>query len=138
MQSDPSLVKFNLSLPLGSTVGVYASRDSVPTHTKYDFMEIVGRVVGHGRDPRPAINDKIQYRELTRFLDKGNWFISFYNDALMSADLTLVLSIANVSNIPCPFDCHGHGVCLMGTCKCDSDYAGDNCAIRKFTSLPKS
>ena len=134
VQSDPSLVKFNLSVPMGSTVGVYASRDSLPTHTKYDFMEIVGRVVGAGRQPRAANQDKMLHREFTRFLDRGNWFVSIYNDAMMSADISLVFSIADESNIPCPFDCHGHGVCVMGTCKCDADYAGDNCAYSQCPS----
>jgi len=131
LQSEPSLVKFNLSMPLGSTLGIYASRDSVPTHTKYDFVEIVGRIIGNSRTPRAANNDKVQFSEFTKFLDRGNWFISIYNDAMMSADISLVFNIADESNIPCPFDCHGHGVCVMGNCKCDADYAGDNCAYSK-------
>jgi hypothetical protein len=118
-------------MPLGSTLGVYASRDSVPTHTKYDFVEIVGRTIGNSRTPRAASNDKTQFSEFTKFLDRGNWFISIYNDAMMSADISLVFNIADESNIPCPFDCHGHGVCVMGNCKCDADYAGDNCAYSK-------
>ena len=136
VQSDSSLVKFSLSLPLGCSVGVYASRDSVPTHTKYDFMEIIGRMLGPGRDmPRPVANDKLQIREFTRFLDRGNWFISIYNETMMSSDISLVLSVADKSNIPCPFDCQVNGVCVMGNCKNDpvigNDYTGNNCAYSK-------
>jgi hypothetical protein len=131
-QSDPSLVKFNLTLPLGATVGVYASRETVPSHSKYDFMEIVGRLMGGGVG---AANDRLQSREFTRFLDRGNWFVAIYNDALMTIDMSLVFAIADESNIPCPFDCHGHGVCVMGQCKCDDDYTGDNCAYSQLTPV---
>ena len=132
-QKDPSLVKFNFTLPAGLTIGVYASRDSVPTHTKYDFMEILGGI-GNPRFPRSP-NDKGVNSEFTKFLDRGTWFISVFNDGSMSADVSLLINVADGANIPCPFDCHGHGVCVMGSCKCDPEFAGENCAYSKSHSI---
>lgn len=36
------------------------------------------------------------------------------------------------SSLPCAYDCHGHGACVMGRCVCNPDYAGDSCAYRKL------
>lgn len=38
---NPSLVKFNYTLSSGASLGVYGRRDGVPTHTRYDFFEIL-------------------------------------------------------------------------------------------------
>lgn len=38
---NPSLVKFNYTLSNGASLGVYGRRDGVPTHTRYDFFEIL-------------------------------------------------------------------------------------------------
>ncbi|XP_035234064.1 teneurin-3-like, partial [Stegodyphus dumicola] len=38
---NPSLVKFNYTLSHGASLGVYGRRDGIPTHTRYDFFEIL-------------------------------------------------------------------------------------------------
>lgn len=40
-QHVPSLVKFNYTLAEGASVGVYGRRNGIPTHTRYDFVEIL-------------------------------------------------------------------------------------------------
>lgn len=40
-QHVPSLVKFNYSLPEGASIGIYGRRNGIPTHTRYDFVEIL-------------------------------------------------------------------------------------------------
>ena len=34
-------VNFELKLPRGASVGLYARRNALPTHTNYDLMEVV-------------------------------------------------------------------------------------------------
>ena len=40
-QMEPGYVNFELSLPRGSSMGFYARRNALPTHTNYDLMKIV-------------------------------------------------------------------------------------------------
>ena len=34
-------VNFELKLPRGASVGLYARRNALPTHTNYDLMEVI-------------------------------------------------------------------------------------------------
>ena len=40
-QMEPGFVNFQLGLPRGSSLGFYARRNALPTHTNYDLMKIV-------------------------------------------------------------------------------------------------
>ena len=40
-QKGPSLVRFNYSLPLAARLGVFGRRNLLPTHTRYNFLEIL-------------------------------------------------------------------------------------------------
>ncbi|GFV84109.1 hypothetical protein TNCV_3037711 [Trichonephila clavipes] len=39
-----------------------------------------------------------------------------------------VFAAVHESSLTCPYDCHGHGRCVMGNCVCSPDFAGDSCA----------
>ncbi|RWS12485.1 teneurin-m-like protein [Dinothrombium tinctorium] len=133
-QKEPTLVKFNYTIPVGVSIGVYGGKNRVPTHTQYDFME----VIGSGTVPMRAIrshgnhlaNKRVQVAEFIQFLDRGTWYITIYNDASQPQEISFITLIADESNIRCANDCNGHGNCVMGTCKCDADYTGDMCEYR--------
>lgn len=40
-QNEPTYVKFDFSIPRGSSIGVYARRNALPTHTQYHFKEVL-------------------------------------------------------------------------------------------------
>lgn len=145
-QADASLVKFNLSFPsvaasAGSSatpvLAIYGNRDKPATHTRYDFVEFVGRVVmssligANQRNKRSNehIHMKVTsiQKEFTKYLDTGVWFFTLYNDAPSHIDISLDLTLATEEL--CPFNCRGHGVCIAGQCKCDPGYNGESCEL---------
>lgn len=64
-QQDPGLVKFNYTLPTGASVAIYGRRNSVPTHTRYDFVEILS-----ARDRRHRKAAKVGAAQRTLFTTK--------------------------------------------------------------------
>ena len=40
-QSEPAYVKFDYNIPRGASIGVYARRNALPTHTQYDILEVL-------------------------------------------------------------------------------------------------
>lgn len=40
-QSESAYVKFDFSIPRGASIGVYARKDALPTHTQYDIIEVL-------------------------------------------------------------------------------------------------
>ena len=45
-------VTFDLDVPRGASVGVYARRNALPTHTNYDIMEVVKGLDGNAVQKR--------------------------------------------------------------------------------------
>lgn len=40
-QSEAAYVKFDFTIPRGASIGVYARRDALPTHTQYNILEVL-------------------------------------------------------------------------------------------------
>lgn len=40
-QSEAAYVRFDYSIPRGASIGVYARRNALPTHTQYDLLEVL-------------------------------------------------------------------------------------------------
>lgn len=40
-QSEAAYIKFDFSIPRGASIGVYARRNALPTHTQYDILEVL-------------------------------------------------------------------------------------------------
>jgi len=38
---------------------------------------------------------------------------------------------ASTGAYPCPKNCSGHGLCVVGACKCDEDYIGLDCEVKE-------
>ena len=52
-QSESAYVKFEVSIPLGSSIGVYGRWNALPTHTSYNFLQVLsGYKMGSGRSTR--------------------------------------------------------------------------------------
>ncbi|XP_042896054.1 teneurin-m isoform X1 [Parasteatoda tepidariorum] len=125
-QHAPSLVKFNYSLPEGASVGVYGRRNGIPTHTRYDFVEILDT---RKKDSKRSTKDSF-IMEFVQFLDQGSWYISVYNDGEQPQQVAFIPNLTDQTSLPCPYDCHGHGTCVMGSCICEPDFAGESCSSR--------
>ncbi len=51
-QTEASFINFDLKLPKGASLGFYARRNALPTHTNYDLMEVVKGVEEKSRTTR--------------------------------------------------------------------------------------
>ncbi|KAI1279584.1 Teneurin-m [Halotydeus destructor] len=171
-RQEAGLVKFNFTSAVGSSFGIYGSKNRVPSHTRYDFVEVIGSTGGLPAAASPGWTSPVsssssssssssassasavasslppseekaallpprknQIVEFVRFLDRGLWYVSVYNDGPEPQEISLVPTVADESNIGCPYNCRGHGTCVMGTCKCDSDFAGESCEFKVCSVL---
>ncbi|KAG8184007.1 hypothetical protein JTE90_024464 [Oedothorax gibbosus] len=125
-QRAPSLVRFNYTLPLGARLGVFGRRGQLPTHTRYGFLEILTT-----DGAKVLRTEKRLYSvEFVQFLERGLWYLSAYNDGDQTLEVSFITQTTDENSLTCPYDCHGHGRCVMGNCVCSPDFAGDSCAYR--------
>ena len=54
-QSEGAYVTYEMSVPRGASVGFYARRNALPTHTHYDFMEILRGFKARSKRSSPVI-----------------------------------------------------------------------------------
>ncbi|XP_053714235.1 teneurin-3-like isoform X3 [Synchiropus splendidus] len=137
----PQFLKFNISLQKDALVGVYGRKSVAPSHTQYDFVElldgsrftskekIVGGIGGHDKEylgVRYARSVTFHEAGFIQFLDVGIWHLAFYNDGCNMEQMsynTLVIE----SLLECPKNCHGNGDCVSGVCQCFPGSLGPDC-----------
>uniref|UniRef100_A0A8B9KB38 Si:dkey-237h12.3 n=1 Tax=Astyanax mexicanus TaxID=7994 RepID=A0A8B9KB38_ASTMX len=85
----PRFLKFNISIQKNALIGVYGRKGLPPSHTQYDFVELLdgSRLITRERvqlDPdlrdgteRPV---SVQHAGFIQFLQAGVWHLAFYND----------------------------------------------------------
>ncbi|EAA03852.4 AGAP011034-PA, partial [Anopheles gambiae str. PEST] len=123
-QSEPAYVKFDYSIPRGASIGVYARRNALPTHTQYHFKEVLsGFNARQTRATHPSMR-----REVTRYMEPGHWFLSIYNDDGDAQDIAFYAVVAEDMTQNCPNGCSGNGQCLLGHCQCNPGFGGDDCS----------
>ncbi|EAT48576.1 AAEL000405-PA, partial [Aedes aegypti] len=123
-QSEPAYVKFDYGIPRGASIGVYARRNALPTHTQYHFKEVLsGFNARQTRATHPSMR-----REVTRYMEPGHWFLSIYNDDGDAQEITFYAIVAEDMTQNCPNGCSGNGQCLLGHCQCNPGYGGDDCS----------
>lgn len=129
LTNEKAYVKFNFTIPRGSSIGFYARRNALPTHTQYDFKEILSGF--NTRTSRAAYQPTI-HRDVTRFMEGGFWFISLYNDDGHNQEVTFFATVAGEMMRNCPNGCNGNGNCIGGHCQCNAGFGGDSCNESKY------
>ncbi|XP_072941823.1 teneurin-m isoform X2 [Epargyreus clarus] len=123
-QSEASYVKFDYMIPRGASIGVYARRNALPTHTQYHFLEVLsGFKARTTRASHPSVK-----KEVTHYMEQGHWFLSLYNDDGDPQEISFILIVAEDMTHNCPNGCSGKGECLMGHCQCQPGFGGDDCS----------
>ncbi|XP_061706463.1 teneurin-m isoform X5 [Cydia pomonella] len=123
-QSEASYVKFDYMIPRGASIGVYARRNALPTHTQYHFLEVLsGFKARSTRASHPSVK-----KEVTHYMEQGHWFLSLYNDDGDPREISFIAAVAEDMTHNCPNGCSGKGECLMGHCQCQPGFGGDDCS----------
>lgn len=73
-QNEAAYVKFDYNIPRGASIGVYARRNALPTHTQYHFKEVLS-----GINPSPNLNPTRVARSTHVSLSNNFNLISFFN-----------------------------------------------------------
>uniref|UniRef100_A0A4W3JFF2 Teneurin transmembrane protein 4 n=1 Tax=Callorhinchus milii TaxID=7868 RepID=A0A4W3JFF2_CALMI len=133
----PMYLKFNVSLGKDALVGIYGRRGLSPSHTQFDFVELLDGRRLLAQEVKSLEGFQQQHRSLVpltnretgfiRYLDSGIWHLAFYNDGkeveLVSFITTIIESLDE-----CPANCYGNGECVSGMCHCFLGYIGPDCA----------
>uniref|UniRef100_A0A8C4M100 Teneurin-4 n=1 Tax=Equus asinus asinus TaxID=83772 RepID=A0A8C4M100_EQUAS len=132
----PVHLKFNVSLGKAALVGIYGRKGLPPSHTQFDFVELLdGRrlltqearsLEGPQRQSRGVVPPSSHETGFIQYLDSGIWHLAFYNDGKESEVVSfLTTAIESVDN--CPSNCYGNGDCISGTCHCFLGFLGPDC-----------
>ncbi|XP_038169665.1 teneurin-4 isoform X2 [Arvicola amphibius] len=132
----PVHLKFNVSLGKAALVGIYGRKGLPPSHTQFDFVELLdGRrlltqearsLEGPQRQSRGVVPPASHETGFIQYLDSGIWHLAFYNDGKESEVVSfLTTTIESVDN--CPSNCYGNGDCISGTCHCFLGFLGPDC-----------
>ncbi|XP_022901485.2 teneurin-m isoform X3 [Onthophagus taurus] len=123
-QSEAAYVKFDYNIPRGASIGVYARRNALPTHTQYHILEVLS---GFKARTTRASYSSVK-KEVTHYMEQGHWFLSLYNDDGDPQEISFVAAVADDMTHNCPNGCSGKGECLMGHCQCNPGFGGDDCS----------
>ncbi|XP_073425277.1 teneurin-4-like isoform X3 [Dendrobates tinctorius] len=132
----PVHLKFNVSLGKAALVGIYGRRGLPPSHTQFDFVELLdGRrllsqearsLEGPQRLHRGVVPLTSHETGFIQYLDSGIWHLAFYNDGKESEVVSfLTTTIESVDD--CPSNCYGNGECVAGNCHCFLGFLGPDC-----------
>lgn len=148
----PQFLKFNISVQKDALVGVYGRKGLPPSHTQYDFVELLdgSRLISKDKralkdtDTVHAHPDGLQEEEtgggvrhtrsvnvyetgFIQYLETGIWHLAFYNDGRNTEQVSYNTIIIE-SIMECPQNCHGNGDCLSGVCHCFPGFLGPDCS----------
>ncbi|XP_040892180.1 teneurin-3-like [Toxotes jaculatrix] len=146
----PQFLKFNISVQRDALVGVYGRKGLPPSHTQYDFVELLDGSRLISKDKR-ALSDvdaghthpaaareeesgarhtrsvNVHEAGFIQYLDTGIWHLAFYNDGRNTEQVSYSTIIIE-SIMECPQNCHGNGDCLSGICHCFPGFLGPDCS----------
>ncbi|XP_034457716.1 teneurin-3 isoform X6 [Hippoglossus hippoglossus] len=146
----PQFLKFNISVQKEALVGVYGRKGLPPSHTQYDFVELLDGSRLISKDKR-ALSDmdagnsyparvheeesgtrhirsvNVHEAGFIQYLDTGIWHLAYYNDG-RNTEQIIYNTIVIESIMECPQNCHGNGDCLSGTCHCFPGFLGPDCS----------
>ncbi|XP_072547912.1 teneurin-4 isoform X4 [Salminus brasiliensis] len=134
----PMYLKFNVSLSKDALVGIYGRRGLPPSHTQFDFVELLDgrRLLAQGvqsLEGPPALTQPRSLMPLSshdtgfiQYMDSGIWHLAVYNDGKETEQVSF-LTTAIDSIDDCPSNCFGNGDCIAGTCHCFLGFRGPDC-----------
>ncbi|KAJ1529492.1 hypothetical protein ONE63_006265 [Megalurothrips usitatus] len=123
-QSRAAFVAFDWSIPRGASIGVYARRNALPTHTHYDILEVLS-----GFKPRQTRSSHpVMKKEVSHYLEQGHWFLSLYNDDGDPQEVSFMAEVSEDLTTNCPNGCSGKGECVLGHCQCKPGFGGEDCS----------
>jgi len=131
-QKQSSYISFSFSIPRGSSIGLYARKNAIPTLTNNDLRDVLKGFRSPQtqsllqREIRSSVPTLM--RESSYYLDMGHWFLSLYNDAGDPQTLEMTASVAHDMTSSCPRGCSGNGECVLGYCQCNPGYDGPDCS----------
>ncbi|XP_064078294.1 teneurin-m-like isoform X3 [Macrobrachium nipponense] len=120
---DATDIRIVLTIPRGTSLGLYARRSALPTHTQHDIMRILRGT--RPRDVRASPN--VVEIAVEEVLEAGEWFLSLYNDDGDPHQVALVISRGPGVG-ECPQRCNDRGDCILGRCQCRAGYSGVDCS----------
>ncbi|XP_053161888.1 teneurin-4 isoform X1 [Hemicordylus capensis] len=129
-------LKFNVSLGKSALVGIYGRKGLPPSHTQFDFVELLDGRRLLNQEARSLEGPQRQHKGFVplashetgfiQYLDSGMWHLAFYNDGKESEVVSfLTTAVESVDN--CPSNCYGNGDCVSGTCHCFLGFLGPDC-----------
>ncbi|KAK7073646.1 hypothetical protein SK128_021646, partial [Halocaridina rubra] len=121
--SDPTDIRIVLTIPRGTSLGLYARRSALPTHTQHDIMRILRGT--RPRDVRASPN--VVEIAVEEVLEAGEWFLSLYNDDGEPHQVSMVITRGPGVG-ECPQRCNDRGDCILGRCQCRAGYSGVDCS----------
>ncbi|XP_075956964.1 teneurin-4 isoform X5 [Anarhichas minor] len=132
----PMYLKFNVSLSKDALMGIYGRRGLPPSHTQFDFVELLDgrRLLAqdiHGLEGPMAMQRSLapittHDTGFIQYMDSGIWHLAIYNDGKDTETVSyLTTSIDSVDD--CPSNCFGNGDCVAGTCHCFLGFKGPDC-----------
>ncbi|XP_051962703.1 teneurin-4-like isoform X2 [Xyrauchen texanus] len=135
----PMYLKFNISLSKDALVGIYGRRGLSPSHTQFDFVELLDgrRLLAQGVPGLEGPPFAAQQRSLVpltshetgfiQYMDSGIWHLAVYNDGKETEQVSFLTTAIN-SIDDCPSNCYGNGDCVVGNCHCFPGFRGPDCS----------
>ncbi|KAL0629759.1 Teneurin-4 [Plecturocebus cupreus] len=106
----PVHLKFNVSLGKAALVGIYGRKGLPPSHTQFDFVELLdGRrlltqearsLEGTPRQSRGAVPPSSHETGFIQYLDSGIWHLAFYNDGKESEVVSFLTTAIGLTLLP--------------------------------------
>ncbi|XP_014067420.2 teneurin-3 isoform X7 [Salmo salar] len=133
----PRFLKFNISVQKNALVGVYGRKGLPPSHTQYDFVELLdgSKLIAKERrastepEARGQMEHQVSLHQagFIQYLDSGVWHLAFYNDG-KSPETVSYNTIILESVMECSHNCYGNGECVSGSCHCFPRFSGPYCS----------
>ncbi|TRY89046.1 hypothetical protein DNTS_022164, partial [Danionella cerebrum] len=108
----PHFLKFNISIQKNALIGVYGRRGLPPSHTQYDFVELLdgSRLITREHvQVDPELRDHL---EIPVSIQQAGFIQYLHTDSVME----------------CPHNCYGNGECVSGSCNCFAGFLGPYCS----------
>ncbi|KAF7706925.1 hypothetical protein HF521_018143 [Silurus meridionalis] len=128
----PKHLKFNISIQKNALIGVYGRKGLAPSHTQYDFVELLdgSRLVSRDAEvPRDGVESPVNIHcaGFIQYLHDGVWHLGFYNDGLNQEPVSFNTTVLD-SVTECPHNCYGNGECVSASCRCFPGFLGPYCS----------